>query len=140
MPNCGAARGLYGSDSRRRGIYRIAGLSSTFHVCLLCVILISSQIYSIEGALGRFRKHHDVIPLGYRGWVGTEVTNVVHKREAQPSGWDLSDNLGTVDTGEDYDDINDAVMSSQKTSLTRKEIQKYLAQIKAYYLKNGMPR
>ncbi len=41
--------------------------------------------------------------------------------------------------GSDGGDFGD-VFSSGKTSLTSKEIQEYLAHMKAYYLKNGMPR
>lgn len=52
-------------------------------------------------------------------------------------GWDLGDDLMT---GDDLDDVNNAVLASEKTALTEEEIRKYLAQMKAYYLKNGSPR
>ncbi|CDS39530.1 conserved hypothetical protein [Echinococcus multilocularis] len=131
---------FYGSKNRGRGIHPVMRASSTFHVCLLCMLLVSFQIHSVQGELGRIRHSFDAFPLQYREWVKSVGPSTAQKREPQTSGWDLADDLGTLESGEDFNDINDAVLSSEKTSLTREEIQRYLAQMKAYYLKNGMPR
>ncbi|VDM30490.1 unnamed protein product [Hydatigera taeniaeformis] len=140
MPNSGAIISLNDNTNKGRGVHSVMRAPSTFHVCLLYMLLISFQIHNVQGEMGRSRRSYNAFPLEYRERVKSVGPNVVQKREPQTGGWDLADDLGTLGTGEDFGDINDAVLSSEKTSLTREEIQRYLAQMKAYYLKNGMPR
>lgn len=140
MLNRNAIISLNDNENKGRGIHPVMKALSTFHVCLLCVLLISLQIHSVQGELGRTRHSFDAFPFEYRERVKSVGPSVAQKREAQAGGWDLADDLGTLGAGEEFGDINDAVLSSEKTSLTREEIQRYLAQMKAYYLKNGMPR
>ncbi|KAL5107959.1 hypothetical protein TcWFU_007183 [Taenia crassiceps] len=139
MPNRGAIS-LNENENKGRGIHPVMRAPSTFHVCLLCVLLIFFQIHSVQGELERTRHSFDAFPLEYRERVKSVGPSIEQKRGTPAGGWDLADDLGTLEAGEDFGDINDAVLSSEKTSLTREEIQRYLAQMKAYYLKNGMPR
>ncbi|VDN97379.1 unnamed protein product [Rodentolepis nana] len=105
------------------------------------------QILVVEGAVGRPRKsiyyalpHTGVFPHRFEyGHQDSLDRHLLPKRDFSISdSWDLDDDDLIED--DDLTEANDAVMASAKTALTEEEAQKYLAQMKAYYLKNGMPR
>ncbi|KAM7542896.1 hypothetical protein Aperf_G00000006780 [Anoplocephala perfoliata] len=113
---------------------------TTFHVCLLCALLFASQILNVEGALGKSRRSISFNPPTSSGRAALPQLEFDHLDSGESQirvkrqwGDDLM-------TGDDLDDVNNAVLASEKTALTEEEIRKYLAQMKAYYLKNGSPR
>ncbi|VUZ56533.1 unnamed protein product [Hymenolepis diminuta] len=133
------------SSSFPSSCFTISSLS-TFHIYLMCVIFFSSQILLVEGAVGRPRRsvfyalpYTGVFPHRFEhGRQDSVDRHLLPKRGFSISdNWDLGDDLIEDD---DLKEANDAVMASAKTALTEEEAQKYLAQMKAYYLKNGMPR
>ncbi|VDD82392.1 unnamed protein product [Mesocestoides corti] len=155
---------FHGSHQRRRSRSTTPTTASTIttttttttvtskpSVCLLLLsvmLLTACQFQGVSG-MSKFKNRYALFPISsYLDYFergdpvkgDTEEEAVVQKRQPAFADWEFSDNLGMADDKSHYGDINDAVLASQKTSLTQQEIQRYLAQMKAYYLKNGMPR